>query len=555
MKRTDNNAPSWKSQDFLNAFIPLKDNAAQSHVYSMMKGLRVAEYSNTVEIVRQGYYVTEDGHRVDLGDGAEMMRGTRLYDKEIHTGTHESYPDAAIEVVNDDCLAVAVRLKAEGYKPAVLNMANRQNPGGGVTHGSGAQEETLFRRTNLFQSLYQFARYADIYGVKPSADGHYPLDRNFGGIYTPGAQLFREDESKGYRLMDEPVQLSFITVAGMNRPHLTADGQQIAPHLVDAVKNKMRTILRIGLVNGHDALVLGALGCGAFRNPPRHVARLFHEVLNEDEFRLKFRLIAFAVLDDHNAHLTHNPEGNLRPFAEEFNGMGRKVEGKTVVHNVIILDRSGSMHRIRQAAIDGFNETLMGIQKAQEKYAETQQHFVTLVAFCSCHIQRIYDKTPAAEARPLTLNDYVPCCGTPLYDAMGMTLSSIEHYVKDLADATVVVTVITDGEENASREYTQPAIAKLVGRLREEGWAFNYMGANQDAFEVAQQLAINNARNFDYTPDGATTAMRKDRKSRERYYAMLNEQRMESPCMPIEARRKAYSKMADEAFEEENENE
>ena len=88
--------------------------------------------------------------------------------------------------------------------------------------------------------------------------------------------------------------------------------------MIEGTKNKMRTILRIGLRHGHDSLVLGALGCGAFCNPPSHIARLFHEVFEEPEFKNKYRLISFAILDDHNAHRAHNPEGNYKPFIEEF---------------------------------------------------------------------------------------------------------------------------------------------------------------------------------------------------------------------------------------------
>ena len=67
---------------------------------------------------------------------------------------------------------------------------------------------------------------------------------------------------------------------------------------------------------------------------------------------------------------------------------------KTQVHNVIILDRSGSMNSIRQAAVDSFNETLAGIRKAQQKFADTQEHFISLVTFCSCEMRNVLDKTP-----------------------------------------------------------------------------------------------------------------------------------------------------------------
>ena len=139
---------------------------------------------------------------------------------------------------------------------------------------------------------------------------------------------------------------------------------------------------------------------------------------------------------------------------------------KTQVFNVIILDRSGSMSRIREAAVDGFNETLAGIKKAQEKFADTQDHFVTLVTFCNCETKHVFDKVPVAEARPLTMEDYQPCCGTPLYDAMGFTLTAMRRHVKEIEDSVVVVTVITDGMENSSREYSGRGIKELVERLR-----------------------------------------------------------------------------------------
>jgi uncharacterized protein (TIGR02452 family) len=81
----------------------------------------------------------------------------------------------------------------------------------------------------------------------------------------------------------------------------------------------MRTILRIGLQHNHDSLVLGALGCGAFRNPPRDIAELFRIVINEPEFKNKFKLIVFAIIDDHNSRKSHNRDGNILPFKEVFN--------------------------------------------------------------------------------------------------------------------------------------------------------------------------------------------------------------------------------------------
>ena len=319
------NGVTWNAEnDFLEKYRALmkRVKGGDATAYYQVKELRTKEFRNTVEIVNQGYYVAEGGNRFDFPDDSGMIRNTVFYDREMsQVNKPEGDEQTIVEVQNIDCLYAGVRLKEQGYNPAVLNMASRRNPGGGVATGAGAQEETLFRRTNLFRSLYQFAPYAEQYGMKRSHH-QYPLDRNFGGVYIPDAIYFRESEQNGYALLDEPVSLSFITVAGMNRPDLTADGMISDLH-VGPIKNKIRTIFRMGLVNGHDSLVLGALGCGAFRNPPRHVARLFHEVMDEPEFRNRYRRIVFAILDDHNAHQKHNPEGNFKPFADEFAGMVR----------------------------------------------------------------------------------------------------------------------------------------------------------------------------------------------------------------------------------------
>ena len=330
LSKTENNKCSsiikWDSEkDFLEKYRALmkRVKGGDSTAYYQVKELRAKEFRNTVEIVNQGHYVSESGKEYVFPDDSNMMYNTMFYECEIHMSNFPQCDEPTIvEVHNIDCLYAGVQLKEQGYNPAVLNMASRRNPGGGVTTGAGAQEETLFRRTNLFCSLYQFAPYAEQYDIKPSHH-QYPLDRNFGGVYTPDAIYFRESEQKGYALLEKPVSLSFITVAGMNRPDLTTGGM-IANHHVEPIKNKIRTIFRIGLVHGHDSLVLGALGCGAFRNPPRHVARLFHEVMDEPEFKDKYRRIIFAILDDHNANHKHNPVGNFRPFAEEFDHTGNK---------------------------------------------------------------------------------------------------------------------------------------------------------------------------------------------------------------------------------------
>lgn len=232
----------------------------------------------------------------------------------------------------------------------------------------------------------------------------------------------------------------------------------------------------------------------------------------------------------------------------------KKEMQKTQVFNVVILDKSGSMECIRKAAVDGFNETLAGIKKAQKQYADTQEHFVSLVTFCSCKTDKVFDRLPVADAHPLTLNDYEPCCCTPLYDAMGFTLTDLRRYVKDMEDAMVVVTIITDGLENASREYNGKSIKALVEQLRTEGWTFTYMGANQDSVEVAMSMSINNAHDFAYNEEGTRATMHRDTQTRLGLFGRLayaKSQGCAAAPMSREERRKLYTDMADDAFNNE----
>lgn len=227
---------------------------------------------------------------------------------------------------------------------------------------------------------------------------------------------------------------------------------------------------------------------------------------------------------------------------------------KTQVFNVIILDRSGSMSSIRKAAIDGFNETLIGIKKAQDNFSDTQEHYVSLVTFCSCETRNVFDKAPVAETHPLKESDYEPCCCTPLYDAMGITLTAMRKYVKDIEDSVVVVTIITDGYENASKEYSGQAIKSLVESLRAEGWTFTYMGANQNSVEVAMSMSIRNSRDFSYNEEGTRATMCKDTSTRMNFFSRLSSFKHENvgAAMSADERKARYTAMADEAFDEED---
>ena len=188
---------------------------------------------------------------------------------------------------------------------------------------------------------------------------------------------------------------------------------------------------------------------------------------------------------------------------------------ETKVFNLIILDESGSMSCIKRQALSGLNETLQTIRKAQEKYPE-QEQLISIVPFESFNIRLLRDKVSIKDVEDLKENEYNPGGSTPLYDAIGFGISSIRKEVTD--NDSVLVTIITDGEENCSREYSGKAIAASIDELKQKGWLFTYIGANQDAVKVAKAMNISNALNFEQDEEGTMEMFRRERKSRERFF-------------------------------------
>ena len=196
--------------------------------------------------------------------------------------------------------------------------------------------------------------------------------------------------------------------------------------------------------------------------------------------------------------------------------MEKKTE-KTKVYNVIIMDRSGSMWDIQKPAIMGFNEVLGGVKAARTKYAETQEQYITLVLFDSEAIDEVYWNADPAKAEHLTTATYVPGACTPLYDAMGRTLTKLEKELKGDENHSVLVTVITDGYENDSHEYNLAAVKALVEHLKDEGWSFAYMGTDHDVQGVSISLSITNVVKFEKTAEETVETFKKERRARERW--------------------------------------
>ncbi len=220
---------------------------------------------------------------------------------------------------------------------------------------------------------------------------------------------------------------------------------------------------------------------------------------------------------------------------------------KTQVFNLVILDKSGSMESTRKEAVDGYNETLGAIRAAQLKHIDTQEHFVSLAAFCDCGIDMIYDKTPIKDTEKLTEDQYEPCCCTPLFDAIGKTVKRLKADIKDIEDAAVLVTVITDGYENSSKEWTGPAIKKLIDACKEDGWMFSFIGAGEDVVKVAATISITNTVVWEQTADGTKEMFENENAAQGRFYDKMA---CCSPNMAVADRKKMRRRFSEEYYDD-----
>ncbi|KAH3758127.1 TIGR02452 family protein [Pelomyxa schiedti] len=240
---------------------------------------------------------------------------TKLYpnDYTYTIPTPPSTPCCPVEVREADCIEVALELKQRGLNPAVLNMASASHPGGGYKTGAGAQEENLHRRTSLFHCL------EDPYRVNPHRLWRYPIPE-FGVLYSPNVPTFRQSEAHAYAFLDTVQELSYISAAAYNQPPLDTDRTTGDPILSGKVlrdtEHKIHVIFQVAIENGHDSLVLSALGCGAYGNPPVSIALLIKQALRQ--YGQYFQTVAIAVIDDHNTRKIHNPHGNVEPFKRVF---------------------------------------------------------------------------------------------------------------------------------------------------------------------------------------------------------------------------------------------
>ena len=169
---------------------------------------------------------------------------------------------------------------------------------------------------------------------------------------------------------------------------------------------------------------------------------------------------------------------------------------------VFILDRSGSMHGLEQDTIGGYNGLL------EKQRGETGEATVTTVLFDDAY-EMLYDNADLTKVKELTAREYYARGCTALLDAIGRTVQNVEkrHHLapeSQVPGGTMVV-IITDGFENASREYSLETVKKLISRQKEKGWEFMFLGANMDAVQTAESMGIQADRAVTYEADSIGT--------------------------------------------------
>lgn len=170
-------------------------------------------------------------------------------------------------------------------------------------------------------------------------------------------------------------------------------------------------------------------------------------------------------------------------------------------HNIILMDQSGSMSSLRETAIDGAQEIINSIRVAQDTIKNAGQN-LTLAFFDGAQelrLKYVVENQPIGDAIA-DLEQYSPDGNTPLHDAIGTVI--MNHLPKVGPHDYVMMTIITDGLENASQKYYAADIKAIVDSLSAKNWAFTYIGANQDAILEGGRIGIRDSYNYDNTRSG-----------------------------------------------------
>ena len=183
-------------------------------------------------------------------------------------------------------------------------------------------------------------------------------------------------------------------------------------------------------------------------------------------------------------------QGLLEEIQEGVSTTETASNGEKRTHVAFVLDESGSMGSIREAAIDGFNEQVNAVKENADKGGDTTVSQWRFGCPPDARPKEVYFEQPVSGLLPISHETYQPYGMTPMYDGLGMALTKLEPLDK-AGDIGFLVVLVSDGQENASQEWTSPMVADKIKKLQDTGrWTFVYIGANHDLADVSKHLGI-----------------------------------------------------------------
>ncbi|GAA6620688.1 TIGR02452 family protein [Scytonema sp. NUACC26] len=261
---------------------------------------RIAIAQNTLEILEIGSYISPNGNQVYIAPELEYcLDKTKCYSpdnlSQIEFEVLKSVPrfsSTEFEVRNETTLMGAERIAKTGkfQQIGVLNFASAKNPGGGFLKGSQAQEESLARSSALYKSQLKCREYYDFH-----RSGQSLLYSNW-MIYSPSCPVFKNDDGN---LLEQQYVVDFITSPAPNAGMIQKNQQHLSVKIPEVLISRTSKVLSLAAFGGCDALILGAWGCGVFKNDPAMVAQIFTDfLLAGGQFWGRFKSVIFSVLDN-----------------------------------------------------------------------------------------------------------------------------------------------------------------------------------------------------------------------------------------------------------------
>lgn len=272
---------------------------------SKNRNTRALIAQETIEILNQGFYQNQQQQTINIQEYLQAAIENSVHYSENdfsqvfsqlrkkQVKENQNQVEIKFEINNETTLNAANRLvNQEGFdKVLCLNFASAKNPGGGFLNGSQAQEESLARATGLYPCIAQMTQM-------------YEENRYYGSclylddmIYSPQVPVIRDDDDN---LLDKPFLISILTAPAVNAGAVSKNGKKQEINKIESTMlQRTEKLLSVAAVNDYKVLVLGAWGCGVFKNNPDDVARYFHyHLLKNPKFSGLFEKVVFAVLDN-----------------------------------------------------------------------------------------------------------------------------------------------------------------------------------------------------------------------------------------------------------------